>query len=119
THVGRWPARAVHAAVREPGRPRVPRTPHRRARTVPRMNAKGPARSPSRPPIARTPALVLLAGLLFFVAGRCLVPMDETDLFYNLRLGEIILGTGKVPLINLLSFTNPDAPDPNLAWLFQ
>lgn len=57
--------------------------------------------------------------LLAFVAGRCLVPMDETDLFYNLRLGEIILQTGRVPRTNLLSFTNPNFPDPNLAWLFQ
>jgi hypothetical protein len=60
-------------------------------------------------------ALVLLA----FVAGRCLVPMDETDLFYNLRLGEIILATRHIPRTNLLSFTHPDFPDPNLAWLFQ
>jgi tetratricopeptide (TPR) repeat protein len=57
--------------------------------------------------------------LLLFVAGRCLVPMDETDVFYNLRLGEIILDTHHVPRTNLLSFTYPDHPDPNLAWLFQ
>jgi hypothetical protein len=61
----------------------------------------------------------LLAALLLFVAGRCLVPMDETDLFFNLRLGEIVLGTHAVPRTNLLSFTFPGAPDPNLAWLFQ
>jgi hypothetical protein len=59
------------------------------------------------------------ATLVVFVASRCLVPMDETDLFYNLRLGEIILQTRHVPRTNLLSFTNPDFPDPNLAWLFQ
>ncbi len=57
--------------------------------------------------------------LLLFVAGRCLVPMDETDLFFNLRLGEIILGTGHVPTDNLLSFTFPEVRDINLAWLFQ
>ncbi len=57
--------------------------------------------------------------LLLFVAGRCLVPMDETDLFYNLRLGEIVLGTRGIPRTNLLSFTYPDYPDPNLAWVFQ
>jgi hypothetical protein len=45
--------------------------------------------------------------------------MDETDLFFNLRLGEVILGTGHVPTQNLLSFTYPQAPDINLAWLFQ
>lgn len=57
--------------------------------------------------------------LLLFVAGRCLQPMDETDLFYNLRLGEIVLHTHHVPRTNLLSFTNSDFPDPNLAWVFQ
>src|SRR5262245_11811576 len=45
--------------------------------------------------------------------------MDETDLFFNLRLGEIVLETARVPITNLLSFTTPDAPDTNLAWLFQ
>ena len=59
------------------------------------------------------------AALLLFVAGRCLVPMDETDLFFNLRLGEIILHDHAVPSTNLLSFTYPDARDVNLAWLFQ
>ncbi len=57
--------------------------------------------------------------LLVFVAGRCLVPMDETDLFFNLRLGEIVLEAGRVPTTNLLSFTHPDARDVNLAWIFQ
>lgn len=73
----------------------------------------------SAPPASRfataLPAVVLLA----FVAGRCLVPMDETDLFFNLRLGEQILATHTVPTSNLFSFTYPDAPDVNLAWVFQ
>ena len=60
-----------------------------------------------------------LVALLLFVAGRCLVPMDETDLYFNLRLGEIILGDHTVPRTNLLSFTFPDVRDVNLAWLFQ
>ena len=45
--------------------------------------------------------------------------MDETDLFFNLRLGEIVLHDHAVPRTNLLSFTYPDARDVNLAWLFQ
>jgi hypothetical protein len=45
--------------------------------------------------------------------------MDETDVFFNLRLGEIVLGSGHVPTENLLSFTYPHATDVNLAWLFQ
>jgi len=39
----------------------------------------------------RTAEIAALIVLLVFVAGRCLVPMDETDLFFNLRLGEIVL----------------------------
>jgi Tetratricopeptide repeat len=65
------------------------------------------------------PTRALGAALLLFVASRCLVPMDETDLFFNLRLGEIVLATHGVPRTNLLSFTAPDAPDVNLAWIFQ
>ena len=61
----------------------------------------------------------MIALLLLFVAGRCLVPMDETDVFFNLRLGELVLGSGRVPTENLLSFTHPRATDINLAWLFQ
>ena len=67
----------------------------------------------------RAQELAALAALLLFVAGRCLVPMDETDLFFNLRLGDLILGQHAVPRTNLLSFTYPDARDLNLAWLFQ
>jgi hypothetical protein len=63
--------------------------------------------------------LAALAALLLFVAGRCLVPMDETDLFFNLRLGDLILGRHAIPRTNLLSFTSPEARDLNLAWLFQ
>jgi hypothetical protein len=45
--------------------------------------------------------------------------MDETDVFFNLRLGEVVLGSGHVPTENLLSFTYPHTTDVNLAWLFQ
>ena len=69
--------------------------------------------------MSRAVAIACGAALLLFVAGRCLVPMDETDLFFNLRLGEIVLHDHVVPRTNLLSFTQPDARDVNLAWLFQ
>ena len=60
-----------------------------------------------------------LVALLLFAATRCLVPMDETDLFFNLRLGDLIRATHRIPRTNLLSFTYPEARDINLAWLFQ
>ena len=67
----------------------------------------------------RRQELAALAALLLFVAGRCLVPMDETDLFFNLRLGDLILAHHAVPRTNLLSFTAPMRAISNLAWLFQ
>ncbi|HXT95843.1 MAG TPA: hypothetical protein VN853_06060 [Polyangia bacterium] len=70
-------------------------------------------------PPRRVGELAALAALLLFVAGRCLWPMDETDLFFNLRLGDLILAHHAVPRSNLLSFTWPDARELNLAWLFQ
>jgi len=67
------------------------------------------------PGLVRAARWACAAALLMFVAGRCLVPMDETDLFFNLRLGEIVLHDHTVPRTNLLSFTYPDARDVNLA----
>jgi hypothetical protein len=60
-----------------------------------------------------------LAGLLVLVAGLCLTPMAETDLFFRLRMGQEILATGAVPRRNLFSFTYPDHPDLDPAWLFD
>jgi hypothetical protein len=60
-----------------------------------------------------------LAGLLALVAGLCLFPMGETDLFFRLRVGQEILATGSVPRRNLFSFTYPDHPDLDPAWLFD
>jgi hypothetical protein len=78
-----------------------------------------PRETPASPWPSRLLGPALMLALLLFVAGRCLVPMDETDVFFNLRVGEIVLATHAVPRTNLLSFTAPDAPDVNLAWLFQ
>ena len=69
--------------------------------------------------VARAARHAPVVVLLLFVAGRLLVPVDETDLFFNLRLGEIVLHDHVVPRTNLLSFTYPAYRDVNLAWLFQ
>ena len=60
-----------------------------------------------------------LLGLVLFVAGLCLVPLQETDLFFRLANGEEILRTGYVPGRNLFSFTFPDQPYLDSAWLFD
>ena len=60
-----------------------------------------------------------LAGLLVFVAGLCLGPVQETDLFFRLASGEEFLRTGQILHRNLFSFTFPDAPYLDSAWLFD
>jgi tetratricopeptide (TPR) repeat protein len=60
-----------------------------------------------------------LAGLLLFVAGLCLGPMQETDLFFRLKSGEEFLRTGHLVHQNLFSFTYPTAPYLDSAWLFD
>ncbi|HEX7499469.1 MAG TPA: hypothetical protein VF524_04105, partial [Polyangia bacterium] len=60
-----------------------------------------------------------LAGLLVFVAGLCLGPVQETDLFFRLASGEQFLRTGALVHHNLFSFTYPDAPYLDSAWLFD
>jgi len=60
-----------------------------------------------------------LAGLLVFVAGLCLGPVQETDLFFRLASGEQFLHTGRILHRNLFSFTFPDAPYLDSAWLFD
>lgn len=60
-----------------------------------------------------------LLGLLLFVAGLCLVPLQETDIFFRLANGQQILTTGSVPARNLFSFTFPEHPYLDSAWLFD
>ena len=60
-----------------------------------------------------------LLGLVLFVASLCLLPLQETDLFFRLANGQEILRTGHVPGRNLFSFTFPDQPYLDSAWLFD
>jgi tetratricopeptide (TPR) repeat protein len=60
-----------------------------------------------------------LAGLLVLVAGLCLGPVEESDLFFRLAAGEQFLRTGHVLHRNLFSFTFPDAAYLDPAWLFD
>jgi|Napbiome12C3dose_1001474.scaffolds.fasta_scaffold00001_273 hypothetical protein len=59
--------------------------------------------------------------LLFFVFSFLFRSDDsfDQDLGRHLRLGEIILQTKEIPLINLFSYTYPDFPFINSHWLFE
>jgi hypothetical protein len=68
---------------------------------------------------ARMAAPLLPLAVLAFAAHRALVPMGETDLFFHLKIGQLILERHTIPFRNLFSFTFPDHPDPDLSWGFQ
>jgi hypothetical protein len=63
--------------------------------------------------------VALTAAALAFVAHLALTPLAETDLFFHLKLGQLILENHRIPFQNLFSFTYPDSPDPDLASGFQ
>ncbi len=72
-----------------------------------------------RPQKERWEARLLYAALLLFVVCRALRPMAETDLFFHLKLGDIIVSQHTIPFRNLFSFTFPSHPDLDLSWAFQ
>jgi hypothetical protein len=61
----------------------------------------------------------LALAVVLFAIHRALTPMRETDLFFHLKIGQLILADHAIPFRNLFSFTYPNAPDPDLAWGFQ
>jgi hypothetical protein len=77
------------------------------------------AGSPERSAVLAWPAVFALLGLLVFVAGLALVPMAESDLFFRLQAGREILARHGLPGRNLYSFTYPEHPDLDAAWLFE
>ena len=60
-----------------------------------------------------------LLALLAFVAELSLRPMAESDLFFRIKAGQEILTRHGLPDRNLFSFTYPDYPDVDAAWLFE
>jgi hypothetical protein len=61
----------------------------------------------------------LLLSLLAVVAGLALEPLSESDVFFRVRCGLEILARRALPASNLYSFTYPDHPDLDTAWLFE
>jgi hypothetical protein len=56
---------------------------------------------------------------LVFVAELSLRPMAESDLFFRIRVGQEIVARHGLLGRNLFSFTYPNHPDLDAAWLFE
>lgn len=62
----------------------------------------------------------IIGGLLavgMFLA--CCFPLADTDLWWHLKTGEIILDTGQIPFVDFYTFTDADKPWIDLHWGFQ
>ena len=70
-------------------------------------------------PDARASRAAPFLALMVFVAGWCLQPVTESDVFFRVKVGQEILARHALMGRNLFSFTAPDYPDLDLAWGFE
>jgi hypothetical protein len=86
---------------------------------MPASNVSGTRPSYSSPTRSAVATRLLAVAVVAWAAHRALFPLSETDLFFHLKLGDLIVATRHIPFRNLFSFTYPDHPDADLAWAFQ
>lgn len=67
----------------------------------------------------RVARAALFVAMMVFVAGLCLQPVTESDVFFRVKVGQEILARHGLMGRNLFSFTAPDHPDLDLAWGFE
>ena len=60
-----------------------------------------------------------LALLTFQIVSRCTAPLGNTDVFWQVRAGELALATGRVPDTDPFSYTIHGAPWNNHEWAFE
>jgi hypothetical protein len=78
------------------------------------------ASSPSvAPTTGRALHWLALALLALVVSWTAIGPLQSNDIWWHLRLGEIILEEGAVPETDRFSFTAEGTTDPNYEWLSQ
>jgi hypothetical protein len=67
----------------------------------------------------RPPEVAAMALLLALVALYAASPLFAVDLFWHLKLGEVIRDTGAIPRTDLLSAVHPDRPYVQFNWLWE
>jgi tetratricopeptide (TPR) repeat protein len=76
---------------------------------------------PTPPPVWRSPladgCLIIALLALTFLLG--VFPLKDTDIYWHLRTGDLIRQTGRIPRIDLFTFTRADVPWIDLHWIFQ
>lgn len=67
----------------------------------------------------RWPDTLLTAAVLLWTFLACCFPMMDTDFWWHLKTGELILERGEVPQVDWYTYTDPDKPWIDLHWGFQ
>jgi hypothetical protein len=63
--------------------------------------------------------LAVFGSLLLATAALSLLQIRELDYFWHVKTGEIILATGRVPMVDAYTYTVPGARYVDVHWLFQ
>ncbi|MFM8218295.1 MAG: hypothetical protein ACKOJF_05170, partial [Planctomycetaceae bacterium] len=70
-------------------------------------------------PAAWGPPFALAALLLVWAFVSLIFPLYDTDFWWHLRTGEWIWSEGRIPQVDLYTFTNSESPWIDLHWGFQ
>ena len=68
--------------------------------------------------MSRNTFLLLLAGLLIALFLQ-LRPIDDVDVFWQVRTGELMLETGQLVRHDVFTYTHAGEPVPPISWLAQ
>ena len=91
---------------------------HSKSTPNPRAAGKSPAVDVSRPREDRWDCLWLAAFLLLAFLVGC-VEIEDGDIWWHLRTGQLIFERGEVPRTDWFTYTNPESPWIDLHWGFQ
>lgn len=61
----------------------------------------------------------ITAGFLIWTFASLVFPLSDTDFWWHLKTGELILERGQVPIIDWFTFTDSEQPWIDLHWGFQ
>src|SRR5215831_16285045 len=72
--------------------------------------------APARPEPWRRALLFALPAAAFLLGCH---PLADFDIWWHLRAGQLILETGRVPRVDVFTYTNAGRPWIDLYWLYQ
>ena len=70
--------------------------------------------------VSMSQRMLIASCLAVVMIGRLeFKPIHDTDIFWQLKLGQIVLVEHRIPTTDRFSFTHPSEPAPPVGWLAQ